>query len=533
MKSSEKISILSQKFELLKDTYVKEDSDTHDVFNSIVDNIIVPLLSIDSELACNMWHYMLKKYINCTFPVDYHKLTDLVIDKSNTEDLIFVFKNHSEIVQYVFENDPYESHLYAEWFIRDLVLLEEYNLANQLIICLLKNNNGENDPQKNLFETIHQIINSDESRWKMTLDGIDFCKKWILRVQNEAKRSQLEIAILSLTDIVEGKAPKGAMPFSMFASKGGVEALLREKNKDYSKIEKDPMDNNSKNTESKHTFNMQSTNEALSELDSLIGLDTVKAEVHNIVNYVKMRQIRQERNLTVPEMSLHLVFSGNPGTGKTTVARILGKIYAALGVLSKGHLIEVDRSGLVAGYVGQTAIKTQDVIQSALGGILFIDEAYSLAKESENDFGQEAIDTILKAMEDNREDFVVIVAGYDGLMETFINSNPGLKSRFNKYITFSDYCGEELYSIFNMFIAKNEYVIDSALDHSLQLYFNDLYVNRDDNFGNARDVRNIFEKIVTNQANRIVNIPNITNDDIQLICKDDLTNIIPEKFFVS
>ena len=147
-------------------------------------------------------------------------------------------------------------------------------------------------------------------------------------------------------------------------------------------------------------------------------------------------------------MSLHLVFSGNPGTGKTTVARLLSKIYNKIGILSKGHLVETDRSGLVGGYVGQTAIKTQDVIKSAMGGILFIDEAYSLATSSENDYGKEAIDTILKAMEDNRDDLIVIVAGYTQLMDNFLHSNPGLESRFNKFIEFKDYDADELYDIF-------------------------------------------------------------------------------------
>jgi SpoVK/Ycf46/Vps4 family AAA+-type ATPase len=186
----------------------------------------------------------------------------------------------------------------------------------------------------------------------------------------------------------------------------------------------------------------------MAQLDALVGLENVKKDVKNLVNLMKVRKLRQENDLPVPPMSLHMVFMGNPGTGKTTVARLISSLYASIGVLSKGQLIEVDRSGLVAGYVGQTALKTQEVIKSALGGVLFIDEAYSLSSGGENDFGREAIETILKAMEDHRDDLVVIVAGYDEPMQKFLSSNPGLESRFNKYFYFQDYTGEQLMAIF-------------------------------------------------------------------------------------
>ena len=185
----------------------------------------------------------------------------------------------------------------------------------------------------------------------------------------------------------------------------------------------------------------------MEELDALIGLQAIKHDVKELIAYVKVQKLREESGLKSVPASLHLVFTGNPGTGKTTVARIIAKLYKQIGVLSSGQLVEVDRSGLVAGYVGQTALKTQQKIEEAMGGILFIDEAYALAKEG-NDFGQEAVDTVLKAMEDNRSDFVVIVAGYTEPMERFIESNPGLKSRFNKYIEFADYTMEELTAIF-------------------------------------------------------------------------------------
>ncbi len=267
--------------------------------------------------------------------------------------------------------------------------------------------------------------------------------------------------------------------------------------------------------------------EAMAELDELIGLEMVKRDVDSLANLVKVRKLRQNRGMKTPDMSFHLVFSGNPGTGKTTVARIVGKVYSALGILSRGHLVEVDRSGLVAGYVGQTAIKTKEIIEKALGGVLFIDEAYTLSPENaDKDFGQEAIDTILKAMEDHRDDFVVIVAGYATLMPRFIDSNPGLKSRFNKYLYFEDYNGDQLYEIFRGRVDRNDYRLDEAAAAAVKDHLQELYEDRDENFGNARDVRNLFEKIVAAQADRVAEMEDPTDEDIRTITTEDLKELM-------
>ncbi len=264
-------------------------------------------------------------------------------------------------------------------------------------------------------------------------------------------------------------------------------------------------------------------NELLAELDSLIGLNRIKENVKSLINLNKVRKLREEHGLPVPPMSLHLVFIGNPGTGKTTVARLLAKLYHAIGVLSKGQLVEVDRSGLVAGFVGQTAIKTGEVIKSSLGGVLFIDEAYSLSpQDSLSDFGHEAIETLLKAMEDNRSDFVVIAAGYGDLMEGFISSNPGLESRFNRYFVFEDYCTEELFSIFSLMCNKNEYVLTPEAEDCAKIHLDRLYETRNENFGNARDVRNIFENVISVHSDRVSAIEAPTRDELMTVQREDI-----------
>ncbi len=259
----------------------------------------------------------------------------------------------------------------------------------------------------------------------------------------------------------------------------------------------------------------------LAELDSYVGLDLIKEEVRSLINTVNVYKLRREHDLPAPDLSLHMVFSGNPGTGKTMVARLMARIYRSLGILSKGQLVEVDRSGLVAGYVGQTALKTQKVLDKAMGGVLFIDEAYALNGNSSNDFGQEAIDTLLKAMEDHRDDLVVIVAGYTDLMDRFIHSNPGLESRFNRFMLFEDYSPDQLMEIFDMRCRKGCYELTEEARPLVRDYINE--ENGDpETFGNGRGVRNIFENLVVAQNNRLAKMETVTREDLMKITADDV-----------
>ncbi len=272
----------------------------------------------------------------------------------------------------------------------------------------------------------------------------------------------------------------------------------------------------------------KTTEELLGELNALVGLENVKKDVNSLVNLIKVRKLRKERGIKEIDMSLHMVFSGNPGTGKTTVARLLSEIYRSIGLLSKGHLVETDRSGLVAGYVGQTAIKTKEVINSALGGVLFIDEAYALTENrGENDFGGEAIDTLLKAMEDNRDDFIVIVAGYPDLMDGFVCSNPGLRSRFNKYIYFADYSAEELLQMLKIRCKSGDYILSPEAEEYAKEFFEKRVANKPENYANGRDVRNFFEKAAVNQADRLAAIIDgeITDEVLKTLEKSDLESI--------
>ena len=260
-----------------------------------------------------------------------------------------------------------------------------------------------------------------------------------------------------------------------------------------------------------------SPEQVLAELDQLIGMKSVKNEVRKMTEFCQIAREREKAGMKNARLSYHCVFTGNPGTGKTTVARIMARVFKALGILEKGHLVETDRSGLVAKYVGQTAAKTNEVIDRALGGVLFIDEAYTLVSGGSQDYGQEAIATLLKRMEDDRDRLVVIVAGYPSEMKTFINANPGLSSRFTRYIHFPDYTTAELAAMFRMYAKKSHYVLSPEMDRNLYAGMACLTQNRDRNFGNGRFVRNLFEKAVERQAGRLAHQPNRTPEMLKTL----------------
>lgn len=261
---------------------------------------------------------------------------------------------------------------------------------------------------------------------------------------------------------------------------------------------------------------------AMNDLMSLIGLTEVKEEISRLRSLIQIQNRRKVEGLAVIPVSRHFVFTGNPGTGKTTVARILAEIYRDLGVVKGGQLIETDRSGLVAEYVGQTAVKTNKVIDSAIDGVLFIDEAYSLVQGGKEDYGSEAIATLLKRMEDNRDRLVVILAGYNEEMQTFIDSNPGLQSRFNRYINFPDYDSSELLEIFQLLLNKNDFVMTEDAKEAVQQRFESVIANKTKNFGNARFVRNVFEKTLENQAVRLSAQPRVSHNDLITIEAEDI-----------
>jgi stage V sporulation protein K len=267
----------------------------------------------------------------------------------------------------------------------------------------------------------------------------------------------------------------------------------------------------------------------LSELNSLVGMEKIKKLVSEINAYITIQQERRRKGLAADPLVLHMIFKGNPGTGKTTVARILGRAFARMGLLSKGHLVEVERADLVGEYIGHTAQKTREVVKKALGGILFIDEAYSLARGGEKDFGKEAIDTLVKAMEDNKDDLILILAGYKGEMENFLRSNPGLRSRFPIHLEFPDYKIEELVEIGDTMLRKREYKLTAGAKAKIREILYEEAERGDLVMGNARFIRNLVEKAIRKQAVRLASETNITRENLMTIERQDVIEASEDK----
>ncbi len=344
-------------------------------------------------------------------------------------------------------------------------------------------------------------------------------KDEIIRLQNEIIQSMAKSNLRSVyNDFFSApKAPAPAAPEKSTASAKAPEATATSDGNGRAETDAKAQENPPEKLE-----------DLLKELNGYIGLDTVKEEIDTLVHWVQIDKKRREVGLPQNDLSLHMVFSGNPGTGKTTIARILSRIFHSLGILSKGQLVEVDRGDLVAGYVGQTAIKTKDAINKAMGGVLFIDEAYALTNRGENDYGTEAVDTLLKAMEDHRDDLIVIVAGYIEPMEEFIHSNPGLESRFNRYIDFPDYTLDEMMAIFDMRCSKAGYTMDDEARCAARSVIARESTADVKGFGNARGVRNLFEASIARQADRLGETEgDLTREMLMALLPEDITGEKP------
>ena len=373
---------------------------------------------------------------------------------------------------------------------------------------------GNDDIKISLKETYKEmcILFRDQTDTKVTYTGEeDFSLIWGLRALNGDRY------IPEVRKLLNKMAVYIACAAGMTSKRSEWLLSVLESRK-----EKDPNDNEDKQI-------VPDSAAPVDDLDKLIGLNQVKTEVMSMKHFIEVNQRRQQAGMKTPLISYHCVFTGNPGTGKTTVARIVAGIYKDLGILKKGHLVETDRSGLVAEFVGQTAVKTNKIIDTALDGVLFIDEAYSLVEGGNGDFGKEAISTLVKRMEDDRDRLVVILAGYADEMEKFIESNPGLRSRFNRYIHFEDYTAIELMQIYRGMIEKYDFNLMPDAEQLAQKHLEKCVAHKEKDFGNARYVRNLFERTIKAQAVRLAGIPNTDKIDLARITADDFLSAITEE----
>ena len=451
-----------------------------------------------------------------------NSIPDLKILKTDTviPDIILFHKELEKYLKYIYAlNSKSEQ---AQIAINDF----NYHLA-LLLICVSQSDLEISTEENTFFNKLFtnwqlQTPNSKTDLLKYRKQLYDITPKYLYEIKNfKNSRVHLELIINSIIQI--------ALNFAA-ADKNLLEEEVKFITEYRQLILRDFMDNNFLNRDSfdgydeiQHKFDNTSNTstsykEAIKKLDDLIGLKNVKAEIETLTNMVIINRLRVKKGLPKIKTSRHLIFTGNPGTGKTTVARILSEIYSSLGELSKGHFIEASRADLVGEYVGQTAQKTQELIRRSLGGILFIDEAYTLAQGGKEDYGKEAIAELLKEMENNRDDLIIILAGYTDEMKELISMNPGLSSRFNKYIHFNDYTPEELLNIFKSLLLKHEFEISNELNSICLDYFTN---TNKETLSNARGVRNIYEKTIEEQANRIVKQRLVSKKDLQKITIED------------
>lgn len=454
-----------------------------------------------------------EQLINADYILQLKKESSLLLQfcKDLNQDSAFVQKVNKSLVQ----NNQNNLLIKTEhFFLSDIVnFLQSKNLNQKQLFAfayiydVLRN---EIFADEKAVNTLNRLVSSNE--FKKNIEQLQVqCKigtqeNYVVSSLNELKHPKLSDAKLLLEKTLK-TILGNELPFE----------------KEIEKVIQTNVNTQPENPSISYPPENDSLQKVMEELNSLIGLDNIKKDITELVNLLEIQKKRTEQGLPNIDIALHTVFLGPPGTGKTTVARLLSRIFKILGFLSKGQLYETDREGLVAGYVGQTAIKTDKVAEESLGGVLFIDEAYSLNQNSlGNDYGSEAINTILKRMEDNRDDLAVVVAGYTEPMQLFVESNPGLRSRFNRYFHFEHFKPAELFQIFESFSKKTDFVLTEDAKEKLLETFELLYEKKDEGFGNARVVRNLFEKCVQNQANRVIKIKTITKDVLRALTEEDI-----------
>lgn len=480
-------------------------SEPHTITHSYFDDL--------TEVVCNLYNFICKQAEKVIMQIIIEE-SDIEIDFGNG-----ALKDPKDILLTLTYIDLIGGHMRMG----HLIDTRESQSLGILLFHYMQTCNGETLPYKRIGKIDDDLYQSE--------NGIIYNDI----IQNLAKQPQKDTLFLTVPimrkcrqDVFDEYKVKMYRYFSV-ASKGDA-TVSNDESAFLSSIMSLPYEQPTPHSNDETTLSKKQTADVvmdiptidpMSELKELIGLDVVKKEIETLTNFIKIQQLRTQKGLKTSSVSYHCVFTGNPGTGKTTVARIVASIYKDFGILKKGHLVETDRSGLVAEYVGQTAVKTNKKIDEALDGVLFIDEAYSLVGDGQ-DYGKEAIAALLKRMEDERERLVVILAGYSDEMKQFIDSNPGLQSRFNRYIEFPDYSANELMQIFEFNIKKFDYSITPAAKNALQDFFDQAVASKDKNFGNARFVRNIFEKTLERQANRLAAISNLTTDKLSTIDVEDI-----------